>query len=120
MPQDSLVWIVLIVAAALVIALAVWKGRGFRLSKGKEGFSVEVERSQGGGDKPARSSRISVAKGAQIEAARVGDIAGVKTAGRPPPTGRAIDVASGSRIKDAEVGDIVGVKQTERDPDDKQ
>ncbi len=123
MPQDSLVWIVLIVAAALVIGLAVWKGRHLRLNRGQEGFSIEVEHSPdtpATSEKSGESGQISVAKGAQIEQTRVGDIAGIKTAGKPQSTGHDIEVAAGTRIKNANVGDIVGMKEVGRRSEDEQ
>jgi hypothetical protein len=121
MPQDSLVWIVLIVAAALVIGLTVWKGRGLRLKRGQDGFSVRVEQSRDSipnGETTGEGGRISVAEGARIERARVGDLAGIKSAGRLKSTSQNIEVAAGARIKNAEVGDIVGVKQSTPPPQD--
>ena len=116
MPQDSLVWIVLIVAVALVIGLAVWKGRGLRFKRGQEGFSVEVEvehlpDAPPTGETSSKRGKISVANKARIEETRIGDIAGIKTAGKPQLIGYDIDLAAGTRIKKADVGDIVGLKE---------
>ena len=116
MPNDPLIWIILILAVALIVALALWKGRGLRVSKDRDGFSVEVERSSEGntgGESKGTTDGIRVAEGARIKESRVGDIAGVKTLSAAPAVDKDIEVASGVRINKAEVGDIVGDKQSD-------
>jgi hypothetical protein len=95
MPSDSTVWIVLIVAAFIVIFYALWKGRGLKIRKEKDGFSVETE-----AEKREESSEriISVGKGIEIENATAGDIAGIKSedADRASGEKKNIEVASNS------------------------
>lgn len=108
MPSDPVVWIVLIVAAALVTALAVWKGRGLILRA--RGFAIEVKPPP----PPSRASgpTITVANDARIVGSSTGDIAGVVVKGGTPPlaSGTSVDVLRGGTVKDSKVGDIVGIK----------
>ncbi|WP_429886358.1 hypothetical protein [Geoalkalibacter halelectricus] len=121
MPQEPLIWIILILAAALVIALALWKGRGLRVSKNREGFSIEVEQAGDAGEAEnasGKDGKISVAREARIEESDAGDIAGVKTEDTLPLPTPPVEVGTGLRVKKARVGDIVGVKQSDRRRED--
>lgn len=109
MPTDSNVWIVLIIVAGLVTALAIWFGRGLRVKKKGEAIDVELQ-----GDKTTRPPGIQVANNAKIEKSHIGDIAGVKIegtgAGGPNPEN--VQVFNNSKLKDVEAGDVAGIKRT--------
>jgi hypothetical protein len=114
MPNDQLVWIVLIVVAAGVVGLALWKGRGLSVRKNEAGFRLEVKE----GQKAQPGSTVSVAKGARIEGSTVGHITGMATRGddtTQPPTAR-VDVLEKGTVRNARVGDITGVKDQEKSP----
>lgn len=108
MPDNPIVWIVAIVATAIVVVFALWKGQ-----------VVEVElkpprlrfKRRGGGE----DTGISVASGMTIENSTTGDIAGVKTSAPhgPAETGDRVSVAQGARLSGARTGDIVGIKQSD-------
>lgn len=79
MPSNPWVWGTLIVVVGVVVALAVWLGRGFRARFGDKSVEVEARR---------QPSSISVAHGAELEDVKARDIAGVKTQANltlPPP-----------------------------------
>jgi hypothetical protein len=115
MPSEPWVWALLIAAAAAVVAIALWLGRGFIVRKDDKGFAIEVK--ERAGEAPG-GQRISVASDARIERATTGDIGGVivKGSGTAPVPGQSIDVLAGGKIKDATVGDIAGVKQQDQGP----
>lgn len=108
MPDNPIVWIAAIVATAVVVLVALWKGQ-----------LVEVElkpprlrfRRRGAGD-----GGVSVGAGLTVENATTGDIAGVKSTGRgdgaAAPSGVQVTVAQGARISGSRTGDIVGIKQS--------
>jgi len=110
MPNDPAVWVALLVVVALLIALALWLGRGLRISKDKDGFLVEAKEYR---SEKTVDQTISVAKDVEIERARVGDIAGIKgeEVSNISEAKQSIDVFSGGTLKDAQAGDIVGIKQ---------
>lgn len=117
MPNDSTVWIVLLVIGGLVLILALWLGRGLKIRKENGGFSIEAR------EKPPEQmpeQNISVARDLRIEDAGVGDIAGIKGADAQdvPHAKQDIDVLSGGKIKNANVGDIAGIKQERPSPED--
>ncbi len=118
MPNDSTVWIVLIVAAFIVVFVALWKGRGLKIRKEKDGFSVETE-----AEKKQESSeqKISVAEGIEIENATAGDIAGIKSedVDSASEAKTNIEVAKKGKIKNSDVGDVVGIKQERKSSKDK-
>lgn len=101
MPTDTIVWIILIAAAAVVIGLAVWIGRGIMIRKDDKGFTIKV--------KEKKQEGVSVAKETVIDKAKIGDIAGIKTT--ESNVGGTINVAEKAKIKDSQIGDIVGIKQ---------
>lgn len=102
MPDVPWLWGLLIVAVAGVVAFAIWKGRGIKISKSESGLGIEVEKAD------AKHSGINVGRGIRIESSTVGDIAGVKNS--DSTLGSSIDVARNAKLKDAQVGDIAGVK----------
>lgn len=114
MPTDSNVWIVLIIVAGLVTALAIWFGRGLKVKKNKSGMEMELR----GDQKPAPTG-IQVANNAQIKGSTVGDIAGIKLEGATPPGAptQPVRVFNESKLNNVEAGDIAGIKQTSPKPD---
>lgn len=105
MPDDPIVWIVAIVAGAVVVLLALWKGQFVEVELNPP--KLRFKRRHEGGD------GISVGAGMVIEGSRTGDIAGMKLdgGGAAAPEGP-VAVAAGARITGASTGDIVGVKQS--------
>jgi hypothetical protein len=110
MPQDPIVWIVLIVVAAVLIALlgalAMRSGRHLKITRN----SLEINKSAADTQTEEKDS-IRVAAGVAVKRARTGDIAGIK-GDSASSAGTDIEVARDAQIEDAEVGDIVGVKQS--------
>jgi hypothetical protein len=107
--DDNTVTIVLIVVAGLVVALAIWFGRGLKARKTKAGYELEVQ------SQPADAAGgIQVARGAKITGSTVGDIAGVKVegGGAAGPVPDRIQVFDQGTLKNVQAGDIAGVKKT--------
>lgn len=104
MPSEA--WYFVIAGLVIVLALAIWKGRGIRIRKGS--ITVDAVR-----ETPATG--ISVAAGVRIEGSSVGDITGVSISGKAatPAAKVPVDVLRGGTVKDATVGDVTGVKQDE-------
>lgn len=102
MPSDPIVWIVLIVVAALVIALVAWKRGGVKFSHGASSLEITPP------EQPEKTV-VKVAEGAALENVEAGDVAGFKNT--EIPSGQDIEVAKGALIKGTKLGDIVGVKQ---------
>jgi hypothetical protein len=104
------VWITIAVIVGVVVALALWLGRGLIIKKDKEGYSVQVEKNQA---PDTRTDNIKVAEALDIKDAEAGDIAGRKVTSPDAVGDRAqnIDVANRAKIERAKVGDIVGIKQ---------
>lgn len=112
-PDNPQVWIVLIIVAGCVLALAIWLGRFVSLKKDGSGISLQVNKEED----PA--SKISVANRLEMTGGEAGDIAGIKS--EKPEAGPSpnIDVLEKGKLRNAKVGDIVGVKQTGNPPDKK-
>lgn len=109
MPTDPVIWIVLIVAVGIVAALALWLGRGLKLTV--KGFGVDIKERQS----TRAGSGINVFKGGEVgEGGTVGKITGIKNQGgeAAAPQGK-VDVASGARIKGS-AGDITGIEITDK------
>lgn len=113
MPADSLVWIVAIAAAALVLSLAIWKGRGLRLRHRNTDLSLRPGESPPNPPTRQGKARISVGERIVLDDVRAGDIAGIKSQGPLISGPDEIDVARGARLHRADVGDIVGIRQGE-------
>lgn len=111
MPDN--VWITIAVVVGIVVALALWLGRGLIIKKGTDGYSVEVEK-----DRPpdTRSDTIKVAENLEIKDSEAGDIAGKKVTSPGAVSDRAenVDVLSHGKIERTKLGDIVGIKQEDR------
>lgn len=107
--DDNTVTLVLIVVAGLVVALAIWLGRGLKARKTKAGYELEVQSKS-----PEASGGIQVARGAKITGSTVGDIAGVKIegSGAPGPLPDRIQVFDQGTLKNVQAGDIAGVKKS--------
>jgi hypothetical protein len=90
MPASA--WYVLIGAGLVVVVLALWKGRGLRVSKGK----IEVD----------RELQVQVAEGIELRDAKVKDVIGVQ--GPAPVSG--VAVMNNAKISGGEVGNIVGYR----------
>jgi hypothetical protein len=99
MPDNPTIWIVAIIAGALVVLLALWKGQFVDVELNP--LRLRFKRGAAG------AAGVSVAKGIDVEASKVGDIAGVKGTA---PEGN-VSVAEGARIKGSTVGNIVGIEQ---------
>jgi hypothetical protein len=103
------VWITIAVVIGVVVALALWLGRGLIIKKDKEGYSVQVEK-----DRPldTRTDSIKVAEALEIKDAEAGNIIGRQDA--PGDRAQNIDVASHAKVERTKMGDIVGIQQ--KDP----
>jgi hypothetical protein len=117
MSNDSNVWLVLILVGGLVVAVALFLGRGLIVRKSREGLSIEVEKHQLPVSPAPPSQGIEVARGAQIERSTVGDISGVKLEGDAATEARDLRVFQQGRLEGSQAGDISGVKKT-RPPGD--
>ena len=108
MPENVFVWIVLIVAGAIVLLVALKNGRfvSVRIRACRQEFKRN-ESSQRG---------IRVGRGVKLSNSTIGgDIAAVKVdpGGLSPETGTSASVLDGATVEDSKVqGDIVGVKQS--------
>lgn len=113
MPIDANVWITVAVVIGLVVALALWFGRGLIIKKDKEGYSVQVEK-----DRPldTRTDDMKVAEALEIKDSTAGDVAGKKITSPGAVSDRAqnIEVLSHGKVERSTLGDIVGVKQEDR------
>lgn len=114
MPQDPVVWIVLIAAVAVVFALAVWFGRGITVRKDDKGFELTVQesnpQSKQNSSQQSNNQGVSVGEGLVIKGSKVGDIAGIKGASQSGEN-QPVTVAKNAQIEASEVGDIAGVKK---------
>lgn len=103
MPDNPLVWIVAILAGAVVVLVTLGKGQVVEVEL--KPLRLRFKRTGGTG------GSISVGEGMVIKGSKTGDIAGVKGSGAAAPEGD-VSVGKGAQITDATTGDIVGVKQT--------
>jgi len=100
------VWYVLIVCAAIVVALAIWKGRGITIRKD----SIVVDAVREGAEK---GTGVSVAAGANITNSTAGNITGVSVTGGSAPAKAPVDVLRDATVSGSRVGDVTGLKQDE-------
>jgi hypothetical protein len=103
------VWITIAVIVGVVVALALWLGRGLIIKKDKEGYSVQVEKNQ---PPDTRTDNIKVAEALDIKDAEAGNIIGRQDA--VGDRAQNIDVASHAKIERTKLGDIVGIQK--KDP----
>ncbi len=104
MPSNPWLWGMLIAVVGLVVALALWLGRGFKVGVGDKSIEVKA---------PRQPSGIVVAQRAVFDDVKAGDIAGVKAQGKNDlPSVNNIEVLAEGKLKKAEIGDIVGIKHT--------
>lgn len=105
MPTEA--WYVLIVCGAIVVALAIWKGRGIKIRK--DSITVDAVRESG-----PKSAGVSVAAGAKITGSTVGDMTGqVVTGGGAAPSTTPVDVLRNATVSDARIGNVTGRKEDE-------
>jgi hypothetical protein len=106
MPADVGLWIVAVIAAAVVVALALWLGRDVALKF--KWFSFSADR-----PKPVPSTDVRVAEQAEVHG-NVGRVVG-RSVSEGEATAGATEV--GKRLKvDGSVDEIVGVETTRRPP----
>ena len=113
-PEDPVVWIFLIVVAGLVVALALWLGRGMIFRRDKQGVSFEIKAAPA--TRNAKETDISVAKNAVIDDVTAEDITGAKTEGADADVvnGKKISVLDRAKVSGSKVGDIAGIKITKK------
>jgi len=114
MPENAYVWIAIVVVVGMVVALAIWKGRGLRLKRDQGAFSVEVDAASGRLGNSPDSRRIRVGNQIDIADAEVGNIKGVQSDSVGTPDREDVEVATGARITGSRVGDIVGAEHKGR------
>lgn len=107
MPDNPMVWIIAILALAIVVIVALWKGQMVEVDVNP--LRLRFKRHGGASDAPG----ISVGAGMSIDHSTTGDIVGVKAQGPTLPPGAEghVTVAQGAHIRSARTGDIAGVKQ---------
>lgn len=117
--NNPYVWIAIAVVIGVVVALALWFGRGLKIKKGSDGYSLEVERDQA---PDTTTDNVKVAEAIELKDVEAGDIAGRKVTSsdavgtRPQNT----EVASHAKIERTKLGDIVGIKQEGPPPREKE
>lgn len=104
MPSDPKVWIVLILVVGIVVAIAVWLGRGLSARAGNIAVSLPGKK---------EPDQVSVAHKARLDDVEVGNITGQQRAGQSVPSSSPanIDILRESSVRHAKIGDIVGVKE---------
>lgn len=105
MSDNSIVYIVVAIGVAIVVALALWFGRGLEIGK----WYVRVKQPEG-----KKSTTVSVGEKLELTGSKVRDIAGVKQSGAAVSdvSNQNVDVLRGGKIKNTDIaGDITGVKQ---------
>ena len=108
--NNPYVWIGIAVVIGIIVGLAIWFGRGLKIKKGSDGYSLEVEKNE---PPDTSTDNVKVAEGIELRDVEAGDIAGRKVSSpeaagtRPQNT----EVASHAKIERTKLGDIVGIKQ---------
>src|ERR1044071_4755008 len=102
LPKDPAFWIVVAVGVIIIVALAIWFGRGFEIGK----WYIRVKQAE-----PKKGTAVSVGEKLKMSGAKVGgDIAGIKKSGAD--VSQDIDVLRGGELRDTDIhGDITGFKQ---------
>jgi len=108
MLEDPQVWIIGIIAVAVVLIIALFLGRGLKFRKGQDGISLELEK--GSVPEQKDSDGVSVGEGLVIEkGARVGNIVGEEVpVGEGGDSASSVEVMKDGTISGSEAGDIVG------------
>ena len=103
-PDDPVVWLVIVLTAGFVVALGLWLGRGIVFRKDKGGYSLEIEKEKNEGVKVGEKAVID-------DGAEVGDIAAIKQEGDTPGAVQKgnIEVLKDGKIR-GKTGDIVAIK----------
>ena len=92
LPTELSFWIVVAIGVVLVVAMAIWFGRGFEIGK----WYIRVKQAE-----PKKGTTISVGEKLKMSGAKVGG-----------DVSQDIDVLRGAELKDTDVhGDITGFKQ---------
>src|SRR5262245_6974298 len=104
LPNDPVVWTILIVLVAAVLGFAIWRRYSVVVRKGDTELRLErpEDGTSGGG--------VSVAGGARITNSTVGNGTGAQISGGT--TTPSVEVAKGAKISGSKVGDITGVQQS--------
>lgn len=106
-PNSPAVWIVLILAVAIVVIWAIVKGRSLKISSGKVNLNLAPS--------DPVTAKIDVASGLDASGGKIGNVSGVKAeAGSRFPTAHEINVLKQARLKNVEVGDITGVDLSDK------
>ena len=107
-PNDPVVWTILIVLVAAVLGFAIWRRYSVVVRKGDTELRLErpTEGGSGGG--------INVANKATIANSEVGNITGAQISGGAAAP--SVEVAKGAKITGSKVGDITGVAQQSPGP----
>ena len=102
-PNDPVVWTILIVVVAAVLGFAIFRRYSVVVRKGDSELRLERPDEQGSG-------AVDVLSKATIQDSTVGNITGAQMAagGARPPK---VDVAGGAKISNSKVGDVTGVVQ---------
>jgi hypothetical protein len=101
--QNTIVILVVVTAATLLTALALWLGRGLKIRRRDTQISVDADRRQS----------VSVADGATMTRVRAGKIVGIEGSSAGDHN---VSVANRLTITEGEVASIVGVSS---DPGDR-
>jgi hypothetical protein len=110
MPQDPTLYIVLIIAGAILMAFVVWRQGYFRVRKTSTGVELET------GGPPQPPGNVTVLNNAEMRDAEFGDAVGVRTGpGGSVPSGD-VNVANHGNFDRIKAGDFIGVDARSRDP----
>jgi len=102
LPTELSFWIVVAIGVVILVALAIWRGRGFEIGK----WYIRVKQAE-----PKKGTTVSVGEKLKMSGAKVGgDIAGIKKSGGD--VSQDVDVLRDAEVKDTQIsGDITGFKQ---------
>lgn len=98
------VLMLLIAVGGVLVALALFLGRGFKISKGENGYSAET---QAAASKPGS---VSVAENLEAENASLGNVTGAKSSGVQAGVTGDINVMNNAKLKGTRVKDITGLE----------
>lgn len=100
MPSEA--WYLLIACGAIVVVVALWKGRGLKIQK--DSISIDPTHD-------APKAGISIANRAHIVNSDVGDVTGISVSGQNVTTTpeQKVDVLNAAKLSGAHVGKVTGV-----------